>query len=318
LQGSVCVFSACIRVSRQSAPSLNMGKLDGKVAIVTGGTSGIGLESVKLFVKEGARVLFCGRGEEVGKRIADECGSDAYFMRADVTNQDDINAVVQKTIELWGQLDILFNNAGGGTGADIEKMTPNMIQKAFDLNFSSMALMTSAALPYLKRQQTSSIINNSSIAAKKAGFGDALYSAAKSAIDAYGRVVAMSMAKHGVRVNSVSPGATATPIFWSGSPGSKRGATLSAEDNLVRQKKVEANILNHVSPLRMGRSGTGYDIATAALWLASDDSVWYTGQDMIVDGGITTFDAPNKGWMADDPPVDPVPLRAQLKAKSKL
>lgn len=295
-----------------------MGRLDGKVAIITGGTSGIGLESVKLFVKEGARVMFCGRGLEAGRRIAEECGPNAYFMRADVTNEHDIKAVVEKTIEMWGQLDVLFNNAGGGTGASIQNMTPKAIQAAFALNFNSMALMTSAALPHLKTQQTSSIINNSSIAAKKAGFGDALYSAAKSAMDSYSRVVALEMAKHGVRVNSVSPGATATPIFWSGSPGSKRGATLTPEDNRVRQMKVEANIVNNVSPLRIGRSGTGYDIAAAALWLASDDSVWFTGQDMIVDGGITTFDAANKGWMADDPPVDPVPLRAQLKPRSKL
>lgn len=292
-----------------------MGRLDGKVAIITGGTSGIGLESVKLFVKEGARVMFCGRGEQAGKRIAAECGANACFLRADVTNVDEIKAVVSKTIEMWGQLDILFNNAGGGTGADIQNMTQDMMDRAFRLNFASMALMTSAALPYLKKQQTSSIINNSSIAAKRAGYGDALYSAAKAAMDAYGRSSAMELARHGVRVNSVSPGATATPIFWSGSPGSKRGATLNEADNAARQKKVEANILKNVSPLRMGRSGTGYDIATAALWLASDDSVWYTAQDMIVDGGITTFDAPNKGWMADSPPIDPVPIRGQPKAK---
>mmetsp|Transcript_89645 Transcript_89645/g.254135 ORF Transcript_89645/g.254135 Transcript_89645/m.254135 type:complete len:294 (+) Transcript_89645:77-958(+) len=292
-----------------------MGRLDGKVAIITGGTSGIGLEAVRLFVKEGARVMFCGRGEEAGRRIAAECGPSARFTHADVTKVGDIAAVVKNTIDAWGQLDILFNNAGGGTGADIEAMTPEMIDRAFRLNFASVALMTSAALPHLKERQTSSIINNSSIAAKRAGYGDALYSAAKAAIDGYGRVAAMQLAKHGVRVNSVSPGATATPIFWSGSPGSKRGATLSEADNAKRQKKVEANILQNVSPLRVGRSGTGYDIATAALWLASDESVWYTGQDLIVDGGITTFDWPNKGWMADDTPVDPVPLRGQLKSK---
>lgn len=216
---------------------------------------------------------------------------------------------------MWGQLDILFNNAGGPTGADIERMVPEMIDTAFRLNFASVALMTSAALPYLKQRQTSSVINNSSIAAKKAGFGDALYSASKAAIDGYGRAASMQLAKFGVRVNSLSPGATATPIFWSGSPGSKRGSALSETDNAVRQKKVEANILKNVTPLRVGRSGTGYDIAMAALWLASDESVWYTGQDMIVDGGLTIFDAPNKGWMADDPPVDPVPLRGQLKSK---
>jgi NAD(P)-dependent dehydrogenase (short-subunit alcohol dehydrogenase family) len=125
----------------------------------------------------------------------------------------------------------------------------------------------------------------------------------------------MDLAKDGIRVNSISPGATATPIFWSGSPGSQRGSKMSAEDNAIRQAKVEANIVNNVSPLRIGRSGTGYDIATAVLFLASDDSVWYTAQDMVVDGGITVFDAPNKGWMADEPRVDPVPLRHRPTAK---
>merc|ERR1719498_1501542 len=100
--------------------------------------------------------------------------------------------------------------------------------------------MTKFALPHLMKQQTSSVINNSSVAAKKAGFGDCLYSAAKAAMDGYTRVAAMELAKHGVRVNCVSPGATATPIFWGGSPGSKRGATLSDEDNRIRQEKVEA------------------------------------------------------------------------------
>ena len=125
----------------------------------------------------------------------------------------------------------------------------------------------------------------------------------------------MELARDGIRVNSVSPGATATPIFWGGSPGHPRGKTLSAEDNAVRMRKVEDNILRNVVPLRIGRAGTGVDIARAALFLASDDAEWITGQDIVVDGGLTAFDAPNKGWMADDPPRDPVPLRHKLMPK---
>merc|ERR1719277_611753 len=135
-------------------------------------------------------------------------------------------------------------------GANIQKMTPKMIDNTFNLNFSSMAIMTSLALPHLKSRQTSSIINNSSVAAKRAGYGDALYSAAEAAVDGYGRAAAQELAKHGVRVNSVSPGATATPIFWSGSPGSGRGKTLTDEDNARKMRKVEENILKNVSPLR--------------------------------------------------------------------
>mmetsp|Transcript_89536 Transcript_89536/g.261704 ORF Transcript_89536/g.261704 Transcript_89536/m.261704 type:complete len:293 (+) Transcript_89536:69-947(+) len=291
-----------------------MGRLDGKVCIITGGTSGIGRDAVELFVKEGAKVMFCGRGAEVGEQIAAACGPVACFMTCDVNDEEQIKAVVEKTVEKWGRLDCLFNNAGGGTGpGHIAQITRKSIHRAFSLNFDSMVLATKYALPHLVKQQTSSIINNSSIAAKRAGYGDPLYSAAKAAMDSYSRMAAMQLAPQGVRVNTVSPGATATPIFWSGSPGSARGKTLSAEDNAARQKKVEDNILRNVSPLRVGRSGRGYDIATAALFLASDDSVWITAQDLIVDGGITTFDAPNKGWMADEKPVDPVALRHQSK-----
>jgi NAD(P)-dependent dehydrogenase (short-subunit alcohol dehydrogenase family) len=293
-----------------------MGRLTGKVAIITGGTSGIGRETVELFIKEGARVVFCGRGEEAGQAIAEGCGDNCIFVRADVTQEEDIKMVVDLTIEKFGELHCLFNNAGGGQGLpSVTKVSRDFIDNTFRLNFDSMCFGVKYAVPHLKKQQSSSIINNSSIAAKKAGFGDALYSAAKAAMDSYGRVAAMELARFGIRVNSVSPGATATPIFWSGSPGSKRGKTLSDEDNAFRQKKVENNIINNVSPLRIGRSGTGVDIATAALFLASDDSAWYTGQDMIVDGGITTFDAPNKAWMADENPVDPVPLRNTRKSR---
>jgi len=188
-------------------------------------------------------------------------------------------------------------------------VTREYIHQSFSLNFDSMALMLKHALPHLTKQQTSSVINNSSIAAKKAGFGDPLYCASKAAMDGYTRAAAMELSKKGVRVNTISPGATATPIFWSGSPGSKRGKTLTDEDNSRRQKKVEQNILDNVTPLRVGRAGTGYDIAATALFLASDDAVWITGQDITVDGGLTTFDAPNKGWMADEPMQDPVPVR---------
>lgn len=291
-----------------------MGRLDGKVCLVTGGTSGIGREAVELFVKEGAKVMFCGRGAEVGQQIAEACGPNCCFAACDVNDEAQIKAVIDQTIAKWGRLHCLFNNAGGGVGPpSVAQVSKGSIDKTFSLNFSSMALALKHALPYLTKEQTSSVINNSSIAAKRAGYGDPLYSAAKAAMDGYSRAAAMQLAPRGVRVNTVSPGATATPIFWSGSPGSARGKTLSAADNAARQKKVEDNILRNVSPLRVGRSGTGYDIATAALFLASDDSVWVTGQDLIVDGGITTFDAPNKGWMADEKPVDPVPLRPPSK-----
>ena len=277
------------------------------------GQSGIGRDTVQRYIEEGAKVLFCGRGEGAGEAIAEEYGENCVFMKADVMVEAEIEAVIEKAVELWGKLDVLFNNAGGGGGLpSVTKVTQQDIHRLFALNFDSMCYGIKYAVPHMKKQRTASIINNTSIAAHRAGFGDALYSAAKAAMESYGRLAAMELAPDGIRVNAIAPGATATPIFWSGSPGSDRGKTLSQEDNDVRQAKVEANIVNNVSPLRIGRSGTGMDIAQNAVFLASDESEWTTAQVFIVDGGITTFDAPNKGWMADTPAVDPVPLRGKL------
>ncbi|CAJ1348312.1 unnamed protein product [Effrenium voratum] len=290
-----------------------MGRLDGKVAIITGGTSGIGLETVKVFVEEGAKVMFCGRVQQVGEQIAESLGANCAFTMCDVNDEQQIKHVIDTTVDKWGQLDILFNNAGGMLGPfTVDQIKKEHLDSNFSLNFNSMVLATKHALPHLTKQPTSSIINNSSIAAKKAGFGAPLYSACKGAMDAFSRVAAMQLAPKGVRVNCVSPGATATPIFWSGSPGSARGATLTAVENAKKQKKVEANIVNNCTPLRVGRAGTGVDIARAVCFLASDESVWITGQDWTIDGGMTIFDAPNKGWMADPKPTDPVPLRHKL------
>ena len=136
-------------------------------------------------------------------------------------------------------LDCLFNNAGGGVGlSSVTKVTREDIHRGFSLNFDSVCFGIKHAVPHLRQQTTSSIINNSSVAAKKAGFGDALYSAAKAAIDSYGRLAAMELAPQGIRVNSISPGATATPIFWGGSPGHKRGSKLGSR--IWGQNRVSA------------------------------------------------------------------------------
>lgn len=294
-------------------PAAAAGRLEGKVCVVTGGTSGIGKDTVTRYIEEGARVLFCGRGEEVGAAIAEALGPRCEFMRCDVVVEQEIKAVIEHAVALWGKLDVLFNNAGGGGGpGSVTLVTGGSLRELFALNFDSMCYGIKYAVPHMKKQRTASIINNTSIAAHRAGFGDALYSAAKAAMESYGRLAAQELAPHGIRVNAIAPGATATPIFWSGSPGSARGKTLSTEDNAVRQTKVEANIVANVSPLRIGRSGTGMDIAQAAVFLAADESEWITAQALIVDGGITTFDAPNKGWMADPVPRDPVPFRGNL------
>mmetsp|Transcript_1029 Transcript_1029/g.1102 ORF Transcript_1029/g.1102 Transcript_1029/m.1102 type:complete len:293 (-) Transcript_1029:12-890(-) len=291
-----------------------MGRLDGKVCVITGGTSGIGKDTVEQFINEGARVLFCGRGEAAGKEIEAQNGKDCVFVKADVMKEEDIKSVINKAIELWGRIDCLFNNAGGGIGKfTLETAETSQLRSNMQLNFESMCLCMKYVIPHMKAQGSGSIISNSSVAAKRPGFGTALYSATKSAMDAYSKVAAMELAKYGIRVNMVSPGAIATPIFWGGSPGSERGKTLTRQDNEARLKKVQQNITDNVTPLRIGRAGGGYDIAMACVYLASDESVWITGQDFVIDGGMSVFDFPNKGWMADEKPVDPVPFRRRSK-----
>lgn len=152
------------------------GRLEGKVCVVTGGTSGIGQCTVQRYIEEGAKVLFCGRGEDAGNAIAAELGENCVYMKCDVMEEAEIKAVIEKAVELWGQLDVLFNNAGGGGGLpSVTKVTSEAISRTFALNFDSMCYGIKYAAPHMKKQRTTSIINNTSIAAHRGGFGDALY-----------------------------------------------------------------------------------------------------------------------------------------------
>ena len=258
-------------------------RLNGKVALITGGTSGIGAETARLFASEGAKVLIVGRSEEKGQALAEDLGENVIYEMADITKEEDIKNSVKATLKHFNQLDILFNNAGGPAGAGIENVTQKDIDYGVHLLLASVILGIKYAIEPMKAIGGGSIINNSSIAALRYRQGDPLYAALKAGVTHYTRMAGVELGPHNIRVNSISPGAIATPIFYG---GSQRANDLTKEENERKMEKLRGNLAKAV-PLK--RSGLPVDIAEAALYLASDAGSFVTCQDIIVDGGRTAM-----------------------------
>lgn len=259
------------------------------MAVITGGTSGIGEATVRLFVHEGARVILAGRSEEAGNRIAAELGSNARFVRADVTKETEIKATIDAAVANFGRLDCLFNNAGGSSHGGIETVTVEDFHQAMDLLLGSVVFGIKHAAPVMKAQGTGRIINNSSVAALRSGMGGYLYSAAKAAVTQLTRVAGAELGPFGVTVNAISPGAIATPIFYG---GSEAGRSLDPAHEQAKMRKLTAN-LGQATPL--ARAGYPEDIATAALYLASDEGGFVNCHDWVIDGGMTAGQRPAAG-----------------------
>ena len=255
-----------------------MGKLAGKVAIVTGGTSGIGRRTVELFVEEGASVVIAARREDLGQEIAAALGPRASFMRIDVTREADVQAMVAHAVARFGRLDCLFNNAGGPAPAGgIETIPLDRFDAAIAVLLRSVMLGMKHAAPVMKKQGSGSIINNGSVAGLRAGFSSSMiYGAAKAAVIHLTRCVAMELGERGVRANSISPGAIATGIF-----GKVAGLPDDAAENTA---EVMKQIFTGMQPLP--GPGLPDDIARAAVFLAGDDARFINGHDLVVDGGI--------------------------------
>ncbi len=259
------------------------GRLEGKAAIITGGTSGIGEATAKVFVAEGANVILAGRSEEKGRKIADQLGENAVYQRADVMIEDDIKALVDLAVERFGRLDCLFNNAGASSRGTLETVTKEDFDYSMNLLLGSVVFGMKHAAPVMKPQGGGCIINNSSIAAIRMGQGGYLYSAAKAAVTHISRVAGVELGPFGIRVNAISPGAIATPIFWG---GSQVAGTRDEARNAATLEKLKANLAK-ATPLP--RSGLDKDIAMAAVFLASDDGSFVNCQDIVVDGGRTAL-----------------------------
>ena len=258
-------------------------RLDNKVALITGGTSGIGAETARLFIQEGAKVVISGRSEEKGQILSEELGKNSQYLLSDVTKEEDIENSIKETVNQFGKLDILFNNAGGPVGAGIEKVTQKDIDYGVHLLLASVILGTKYAIEPMRKNGGGCIINNSSIAGIRYRQGDPLYAALKAGVTHYTRMSGVELGPDNIRVNSISPGAIAKPIFWG---GSQRANTLSAEENDKKLEKLKGNLAKAVP---LNRSGLAVDIAEAALYLASDAGSFVSCQDIVVDGGRTAM-----------------------------
>jgi NAD(P)-dependent dehydrogenase (short-subunit alcohol dehydrogenase family) len=248
-------------------------KLEGRVAVVTGGTSGIGSATSALLAEEGATVVLTGRnqvrGEQVARAITD-AGGKAIFLQADVRLAEDCRQVVERTLEAFGQIDILFNNAG----VYHPKTTPNCTEEEWDETIDSSLkgafLMSKYALPSMIDRGSGSIIHNSSGWGILGGEKAAAYCAAKGGLVVMAKAMAMDHGRHGIRVNCVCPGDVETPMLT---------------DDAEKQGMTWEEYLAGASDRPLGRVGTVDEIARAVLFLASDDSSFVTGESLVVDGG---------------------------------
>ncbi|MGH6856415.1 MAG: SDR family NAD(P)-dependent oxidoreductase [Methylocella sp.] len=259
-----------------------MSRLKGKVAVITGATSGIGARTAELFIAAGACVVIAGRRREQGERLAVALGASASFIPTDVSCEADVSAMIDHALERFGRIDCLFNNAGtpsrpgGVAGVDIADFDATM---AVHVRGALLGMKYTA--PAMLSQGSGSIINMASINGLRAGFTTLGYSTAKAAVIHLSRCAADELGGDGVRVNSLSPGPVLTGIF--GKAGG--GDDSKADSHAARVKTAFDKLLPSVQPLpRMGHPD---DIAEAALYLASDASSFVNGHNLVVDGGIT-------------------------------
>ena len=248
-------------------------KLDGKVALITGGTSGIGSATAALLAKEGAAVVLTGRNKERGEQVAKEindAGGTAIFVRSDVRLAEDCRQTVEQTLEQFGRIDVLFNNAGVYHPTTVPECTEEEWDETIDSSLKGAFLMSKYALPSMIERGSGSIIHTSSGWGILGGDRAAAYCAAKGGLVVMAKAMAIDHGPDGIRVNCVCPGDTETPMEYA--DAERRGMTW---------EEYRAGASNR--PL--GRMGTVDEIARAVLFLASDDSSFVTGESLVVDGG---------------------------------
>ena len=254
------------------------GRLKDKVAIITGGTSGIGRRAAEVFVEEGASVLIAARREKEGRQLAERLGDKVGFLRTDVSLEADVNRMIDYAVDRFGHLDCLFNNAGApAPHVGIASIQTEDYEYAMSVLLRGVFLGMKHAAPVMHAQSSGSIINTGSVAGVLAGYSSIVYSAAKAAVIHLTRVVAMELGESNVRVNCISPGGIATGIFG-------KGAGLPAEQ-AEKTAEMMKQVLANIQPIR--RSGIVDDIAYAAVFLASDESTFINGHNLVVDGGLT-------------------------------
>ncbi|MBA3810120.1 MAG: SDR family oxidoreductase [Caulobacteraceae bacterium] len=266
------------------------GRLEGKVALITGGCSGIGLGTVELFVAEGARVVAADVQDEKGAILEKRFPEHARYIHCDVTAEAEIAAACALARDAFGGLDILFNNAGhAGAPGGVEAMTAEGWDAVFALLVRGAALGMKHALPLMLARGGGSIINTASIAGLQAGWGPLAYSTAKAAVIHMSRCAAAELSPHKIRVNAICPGLIATSIF-----GTALGLPREGADQMAALVAQNAAVAQPIP-----KAGLPADIAAAALYLASDDSLFVSGTHLVVDGAITV--GARHAWDASAP-----------------
>lgn len=249
-----------------------MDRLKGKVAIVTGSTSGIGLGTAKLFGAEGASVIVCGRRSEKGEAVAKEicdAGGEATYLFLDLTKPESIEDLFKNTVEKYGRIDILINNASnvGLPDGKVDEVSLEMWDAIFQTDLRGTFFMIKTLLPYLK-DQGGSIVNIGSMASCGGDLGATAYASAKAGVDMLTKSVALQYGKQGIRCNCVRPGLIVTP-----------------QNEAYVPDALKEIFLNNICVTRYGRPE---DIANLCVFLGSDESEFVTGQIMTVDGGLNS------------------------------
>ncbi len=250
------------------------GRIQDRVAVVTGGCSGIGLATVQRFVAEGAKVVIGDIDDERGKALAEELGGSAIavYQHVDVTDKDEVDALFRTAKQSFGSVDIAFNNAGISPPEDDSILDTDLDawRKVQEVNLTSVYLCCKAALPYMLEQQRGSIINTASfVAVMGAATSQISYSASKGGVLSMTRELGVQFAREGIRVNALCPGPVNTPLL---------------KELFAKDEERAARRLVHVP---MGRFGEPEEMASAVLFLASDDSSFMTATTFLVDGGIS-------------------------------
>lgn len=247
-------------------------RLDNKVALITGGARGQGAVEARLFAAEGANVVICDILDEEGKRIESEInntGGSSLFAHLDVTDESEWQHVIETTLNSFGQLDILVNNAGIYKWSQVEETTSELWDQTMDINAKGVFLGTKHAIAPMRNSGGGSIVNISSVAGLVGSANAAAYCASKGAVRLLTKSTAIQYAKDGIRANSVHPGIIDTP--------------MTTPNLLATQEARDRSASRH--PL--GRVGTSEDVAYGVLFLASDESSFMTGSELVIDGGLT-------------------------------
>lgn len=263
-----------------------MADLSGKVAVITGAASGIGLAGVEVFVEAGAQVVAADVQDDKGEALATRFGADKVsYQHCDVTDPEALKALMQSAVDTYGGLDILWNNAGsGGTSSTVEELDLDGYDFTMDLLLKSVFAGTHFAVPHMIARGGGSVVNTSSISAVCAGYAPVTYSVAKKAVAHFSKLAAAELSKHQIRVNAILPGFIATSIF-----GASLGLPREQADQMAEMVSQAGGSMQPI-----GRIGHGADIAQMAAFLSSDAAGFVTGGEFVVDGGMTV--GPPHSW----------------------